>query len=173
VDQDDRLRLDYEQTTGLLRDLAEIRFRLLALVPTIAGLAVGFFGHPRPGSELAAIGLLGFVATLGIFVYELRNSQVQGALLQRAAALERLIDPAGGVYAERPATTLRLAGVIPVSQRLGLALVYGAAFAGWSYLAAWGILQGANVVHPQDIGAAIGAAVGLLVLAETQRAGRA
>src|SRR6476661_5362458 len=75
-DGDDRLRLDYDQTTQLLRMLTDIRFKLIAFVPTIAAASVGLFGKPRPAVELLAIGLLGLTATVGILVYELRNSQI-------------------------------------------------------------------------------------------------
>ena len=66
LDADDRLQLDYDQTQQLLRTLTDIRFKLLAFVPTIAGASVGFFGRARPAAELMAIGLVGLVATLGI-----------------------------------------------------------------------------------------------------------
>ena len=89
VDVDDRLRLDYEQTTQLLRTLIDVRFRLLAFVPTISGIAVAFVGRPRPAAELLAVGLLGLLATLGIFVYELRNTQISGVLIPRATELEK------------------------------------------------------------------------------------
>jgi hypothetical protein len=48
-DGDDRLRLDYDPTTQLLRMLTDIRFKLIAFVPTIAAASVGLFGKPRPG----------------------------------------------------------------------------------------------------------------------------
>ena len=59
LDADDRLQLDYDQTQQLLRTLTDIRFKLLAFVPTIAGASVGFFGTARPAAELMAIGLVG------------------------------------------------------------------------------------------------------------------
>ncbi|MGZ4383713.1 MAG: hypothetical protein ACXVY3_03865, partial [Gaiellaceae bacterium] len=76
MDADERLRLDYEQTTELYRTLLDVRFKLLAIVPTISGVAVGLLDKPRPAIELLAVGLLGLVATLGVFVYELRNTQI-------------------------------------------------------------------------------------------------
>lgn len=75
MDADERLRFDFDQTTQLLRALVDLRFKLLAFVPTVAGTAVAFFGKPRPAAELLAVGLVGLLATLGIFVCELRNSQ--------------------------------------------------------------------------------------------------
>jgi hypothetical protein len=47
LDADDRLQLDYDQTQQLLRTLTDIRFKLLAFVPTIAGASVGLFGRSR------------------------------------------------------------------------------------------------------------------------------
>ncbi len=39
LDADDRLRLDYDQTNQLLRALMDVRFKLLAFVPTVSGAA--------------------------------------------------------------------------------------------------------------------------------------
>src|SRR5688500_3630276 len=89
MDPDDRLQLDYDQTTQLLRTLTDVRFKLLAFVPTISGATVVVFGKPRPAVELLSVGLLGLLATLGIFLYELRNSQLLDSLVHRASVLER------------------------------------------------------------------------------------
>jgi hypothetical protein len=89
LDADDRLRLDYDQTTQYLRTLIDVRFKLLAFVPTVSGIAVAIVGRPRPAAELLGVGVLGLLATLGIFVYELRNTQISGTLIRRAAELER------------------------------------------------------------------------------------
>src|SRR5687768_13707469 len=144
MDADNGLRLDYEQTTQLLRTLVDVRFKLLAFVPTVAAAAVGLVGRPRPAAELLGVGMLGLVATSGILVYELRNTQLHDALVHRAAELERQLGlrsvlgsgGPGGLFAELPGRTVRLLGVFPTSQDRGLALVYSAALAGWTYLAA-------------------------------------
>jgi hypothetical protein len=170
LDAEDRLRFDYEQTTELVRTLTDIRFKLLAFVPTIAGAAVGAFGRPRAAAELMAVGLLGLAATLGILVYELRNSQVRAAALRHAGELEQLLELRSG-RAEPPGGS-RLFGVLPLKHDLGLALVYGAAFAGWTYLVSWGALGGLEVPDAREVGVAVGAAVGLLVFVEVGRVGR-
>src|SRR3954452_22773358 len=79
MDADETLRLDYEQTTQLMRALTGIRFKLLAFVPTIAGASVGRVGRGGSASDLVAVGLLGLAATFGVLLYELRNSQVYHA----------------------------------------------------------------------------------------------
>ena len=85
----DRLRLDYAQTTDLMRQITDVRFKLLALVPTLSGAAVAVLGRPSSVAELLAVGLLGLIATLGVLVYELRNTQLFDYALHRAQALER------------------------------------------------------------------------------------
>ena len=84
----DLLRVDYQQTTDLLRSLTDVRFKLLALVPTLSGAAVAVLGHPSSAAELIAVGLLGLTATLGVLLYELRNSQLSDYALRRAQSLE-------------------------------------------------------------------------------------
>lgn len=180
MDADDRLRLDYEQTTQLLRELVDVRFKLLAFVPTIAGAAVGLFGQPRPAIELLGLGLLGLIATLGVFLYELRNSQLHDSLVHRAQELESQMGlpsalgskTSGGLFGERPGRTMRFLGVLTPTHDRGLALVYGAALGGWSYLVGWGVLSALEIESAQDGGAAIGALAGLVVLAEVERGHR-
>jgi hypothetical protein len=169
MDVDDRLRLDYEHTTDLLRTLTDIRFKLLAFVPTIAGASVGLVGHPRPAADLLGVGLLGLVATIGIVLYELRNSQLYAAGLRHTRELERELGIRTAVGAARPAPTLRLAGLVPVHQVSGLALVYGVALAGWTYLVAWGALKAAGVGAPRTVGGIIAIVVGVLAIGEIAR----
>src|SRR3954470_11243567 len=98
LDADDRLKLDYDQTTQVLRLLTDIRFKLIAFVPTIAAFSVGLFGKPRPAIELLAIGLLGMTATLGILVYELRNSQIYATAARHAGELEQQLGFESGLW---------------------------------------------------------------------------
>jgi hypothetical protein len=175
--QPELVRLDYQQTTDLLRTLSDVRFKLLALVPTLSGTAIAILGHPRSAAELLGVGLLGLTATLGILLYELRNTQLYEYATRRAqhdeAALGlpslRRDGGAGGVFSERPARTLRLFGLAPVDRDRGLVLVYSAALAGWTYLVAWGALRALEVSSARKIGALIGVAIGLLLLAELSR----
>ena len=154
MDADDRLQLDYEQTTQLLRTLTDIRFKLIAFVPTFAGASVGFFARPRPAVELLAIGVLGLVATLGIFLYELRNSQLYATAARRAKDLER---------------QLELSGSGLDTHDRGLSLVYGAALAGWSYIVSWGLLRAIGLDSARGIGLAVGGLVGALIVVEAKR----
>jgi len=173
----DQLRLDYQQTTDLLRTLTDVRFKLLALVPTLSGATVAVIGHPGSAVELLAVGLLGLTATLGVLLYELRNSQLYDYALARAQQLETALGfrsirdgtAAGGPFSDRPERNQRLLGLATVDRDRGFALVYSAAFAGWSYLVAWGVLHALDASRARPIGAAIGAIAGLILLAELVR----
>jgi hypothetical protein len=174
----ERLELDYAQTTELVRSLSDARFKLVALVPTLSGAAVGLLGHAETAVELLAVGLLGLVATLGVLLYDLRSGELQDYATRRAQTLESAhgfsaVDGhgAGGLFSERPGRTLRLFGLL-VDRERGFALVYAAALAGWAYLVAWGALRALHVADAQTVGAAIGAGVGLGLLAALVRVHR-
>jgi hypothetical protein len=168
--------LDYSQTTGLLRDLADTRFKLVALVPTISGAAVALLSRHPSAAQLLAVGSLGLTATVGVVVYDLRNTQVYEYALQRAATLERALEilspldlgRTGGLFSERPARELRLFG-LTVSHERGLGLVYAAAIGGWTYLLAWGGLHLLGVQHSQRAGGVIALLAAAVVLIEFLR----
>jgi hypothetical protein len=168
----DLLRLDYDHTLDQLRTLTDVRFKLLALVPTVSGAAIGLLGRPRSAAELLGVGLLGLCATLGVLLYELRNTQLYDYATRRAKAVERELQlvPAfggqgtGGLYSERPDRSLHILGV-ELGHDRGLALVYGAALGGWSYLVSWGALRALDVSRPRAVGGVVGICVGLLVVA--------
>src|SRR5947209_5797281 len=180
--EDERLRLDYDQTTELVRTLMDVRFKLLGFVPTIAGAAVALVGAGRPtGAELLGVGLLGLVATFGVLLYDLRNTQVYNAALRHARGLERLLalgadgehTAPAHLLAQDPPPGARLFGLAAFGPQRAVALVYGAALAGWSYLVAWGALRAAGAGNARTIGGLIGVVGGLIVLVEVDRLTRA
>ena len=178
AEQADRLRLDYQQTTGLLGAINDVRFKLLALVPTLSGAAVAVLGRPSSTAVLLGVGLIGLIATIGVLLYELRNTQLYHYGLRRAQKLERELGlmsldedgGTGGLFTDRPTSALRLFGVLPVDRDAGLTLVYGAAIAGWTYLCAWGALHALGLDHARQFGGTIGVGVGLLLVVELTRA---
>ena len=62
----------------------------------------------------------------------------------------------GGLFTERPGRDIRVFGLALAGHERGLAIVYGAALAGWSYLVSWGALRALDVGSPQKIGGIIG-----------------
>jgi hypothetical protein len=169
----DRQQLEYEQVARSLGALDETRFRLLAFVPTIAGAAVGLISGRPPAVELLGIGLLGLAATVGILLYELRNSQIASELSVHAGHLERALQFDSPVLAQQLGAGTDLFGLIGLSRARGLALVYAAALAGWSYLAAWGLLHAVELANARTLGLIVGGGIGLVVFFEVERIERA
>jgi hypothetical protein len=94
---------------------------------------------------------VGFLATFGVTLYELRNTQLYDAVLQRLRTLEgRLGFQAtripkedgglGGPHLERPRRSLSFFFLDVIHDR-GLGLVYGAALGGWAYVVADSVLR--------------------------------
>ena len=167
MDEDTRLRLEYDNASELLRGLTETRFRLLALVPTVAGAVVALVNGKQSAVELLAIGLLGLCASFGVLLYELRNGEIQSAVAQRVADVEHLLLPHGPLVV---VPRSRLFGFVPVSRTGALALVYGAALGGWGYLVGWGALRAAGATtSARSGGLAIGVAFGRLMAFEIVR----
>jgi len=155
---DDLLRVEYAQTTELLRTLTDVRFKLLTFVPTIAGTAVGLLGrHTRP-TELLAVGTLGLAASFGIVLYEQHNTLVYEYALSRAEELERKLGL--GLYRSRP----------HYAHDRPLAVVYAVVLGAWSYLGAWGALAAGAVGHAQVFGGIIAAVIAAAAGVELDRA---
>ncbi len=180
MDTDERLRLDYDQTSELIRALMDVRFKLLAVVPTVAVAAVGLLGSARSAAELLAVGVLGLLATVGLLLYDLRNTEILDAMLRHEQALERLLGldvardkngPDGALSQFAPGRG-RLFGLVTVGQERALGLVYGSALGGWSYLVAWGALRALDFSGAREVGGVIGALTAVAVTSEVERIGR-
>jgi hypothetical protein len=92
----DRLALDYQTTNEQINLLTDIRFRLLAWVTPVIALAVplviGAASSVAPAPlSTAGLGAMGFLLTLGIVLYDRRNSMLYDAHVHRAALIERAL----------------------------------------------------------------------------------
>jgi hypothetical protein len=148
------LDLDYKSTLEMIKMLTDLRFKLLAFVPTVSAFAVSFLGTSADNSVALGIGVLGFAVTLGIVLYDLRNSQIYNLSMHRAKWLEYLLDMPrlttldwqrpgqehyhGGLITERPFRLPRLFRMRSLTAKhdRALALIYGASLGGWAYLIA-------------------------------------
>lgn len=139
---------EYVQINENIRFLADVRFKLLTIVATVGGAAVFVLSRidAAPTAMAADLVLLvavfGFLATLGITLYDQRNSQLYNALIHRAKHLERKLGvagtpgalmqlAAGGQFRERPKQRRRF--LFPAGHDLALALVYGPLLGAWLF----------------------------------------
>ncbi len=117
-----------------------------------------------------SLGTVGLVATLGILVYELRNTQLYDAAVARAGVLEGALGlEGGGLFGARPREGFRLFGAFEISHDRGLGLVYAAALGAWTYLLVWGFAAAVHLVHPKAWGGGAAIVVALVVLADVTR----
>jgi hypothetical protein len=143
--ESDSVWADYRETLASFRQLADIRFKLLALLPPISGVAIGLISfdltafREAPGPRLI-VGLLGLVVTLGLTFYDVRNSQLYAGLASRARALESRLNLQEGQFSSRPKRTLKFLGWITIWHDRGLALVYGSVLGGWMFPVVCGLL---------------------------------
>lgn len=165
-DRNPYLELEYGEVNNNFRFLAEVRFKLLALVPALGGAAVFVLAHAglqageAPASSnpellvVLLVSLFGFLATLGITLYDQRNSELYNALIHRAKWLERefgcQVAPgglktvvSGGQFNERPAKGRHL--VFQAGHDLALALIYGPLLGGWLFPIAYSALRLAGI----------------------------
>jgi len=160
---DEKLALDYKATRQYFYHLAETRFKLLAFVPTITGAAVTLLAANHDAPLMLGVGIFGWLVTLGIIFYDQRNTQIYDTMVLRAKSLEILVGfdnltshlcperaswQQGGAFLDRPPRSLRLVGTgcessksvledcgwIPMWHDGGLALIYSAAMAAWTWL---------------------------------------
>ena len=83
---------DYKVTVDIIKTFTDIRFRCLVFVTSLTAIANALLPSTVDRATRIPFGLAGLVATLGITVYELRNSQLYEAAVHRAKALESLLN---------------------------------------------------------------------------------
>jgi hypothetical protein len=136
----DTLKLEYKEFHSYWRTLTDIRFKLLAFVPTVAGLGVTFSTKTTEPLEAFAVGLLGFIATLGITFYDQRNSELYNAAINIAALLEEKMKFEGGTFLSRPDPGRKFFGILMWHDR-ALAMVYASALGAWLFIIISSILK--------------------------------
>jgi len=102
------VQIDYQWTNDQIKLLTDIRFRLIAIASPLVGTAVTLLSAQTLGTPsaaptqpaaaavlTAAVALFGFMVTLGVVLYDLRNSQLYNALVHRAKILEGVLGCVG------------------------------------------------------------------------------
>ena len=95
--------------------------------------------------------MFGSLVTLGVMIYELRNSQFYDIAVGRAKKLEWLLKmPLGGLFNGRPKPedSPKMLGYFKVWHDRGLALIYGTTLAGWCYLSIYSLIQITQYINP-------------------------
>jgi len=183
---DPKIQMEYDQVNENFRMLADIRFKLLALVPPLGGVAIFALSKmagpedlkPSQYALVLLVSVLGFLATLGITFYDQRNSELYNALGGRANHLEYRagldlnpnLEPSkkksAGQFLERPKPERRLMG-IPIflmKHDRGLALIYGSVLGAWFFPIVYAGLGWAKAPDRSRAWVAIGVASAMVII---------
>ena len=129
----DELIALYEQICSSWHVLIDIRFKLLGFVPAVSVLLIAnLLSADGPAKGLSSnmkifIGLLGFTATLGLFIYDKRNSELHDDLISRGRKIEELWGVHTGQFRGR-----KKSGNSLIQHDRATALIYGSALIGWA-----------------------------------------
>ncbi|MCI0628622.1 MAG: hypothetical protein L0387_44395 [Acidobacteria bacterium] len=87
----DNVRQAYSEVCSSYHAIADFRAKLLGLLPLASGAGIFLLLESKDTDymHLAAVGLFGFLTTLGLFFYELRGIQHCNALIASGKELER------------------------------------------------------------------------------------
>ena len=99
------LAMLYNQVCSSWKTLVDVRFKLLGLVPAVSlGLLTTVLSNKSdalPASGKMLISLLGAVASLGIFIYDRRNSELHDDLISRGRKIEEELGIDTGIFRGR------------------------------------------------------------------------
>jgi hypothetical protein len=142
MDVDDRRKLDYEQSVAIYQQFADTRFKLLAFVPALSGAAIALLARASVQRwEKAGVAVLGFFLTLGVIIYDQRNTQFYNGSISRAQYLEKQLelekfggDEHAGLFGSRKDHVTRYFLGLPIGHGLGLAFVYSPLLGAWTFI---------------------------------------
>jgi hypothetical protein len=133
----DIVRFDYDQALQTIRQLADVRFKLLALVPFISGATIAFLSidpEKAPPHVIFAGSVAGLLITTGVLIYNQRNTQLLNVTRTRCMVLEELMKlPVKGQFHSQQ-KKFHFLRIIPLWADMGLAIIYGTVLAAWLFL---------------------------------------
>jgi hypothetical protein len=121
----------YDQTCQTWRGLIDVRFKLLAFVPaaSVLGMAAIFANEGTPQGltpiQRQIVAAVGAIVTMGLLLYDIRNSQLHDDLISRGRKIEDELGVDTGIFRGR----LKSSGMIKHGAATGL--IYGASVFAW------------------------------------------
>ncbi len=143
--QDNNLKVAYEQVCNSYRAIDDFRAKLLGLLPLVSGAGIFLLLNDvltdQEKSKIAVeflllISIFGFVVTLGLFFYEIHGIKKCGHLINVGQEIERKLR-IEGLFLNRPRD---VAGFI--NEPFAASIIYPAVLAAWLFVALYGIVPG-------------------------------
>lgn len=122
----------YKEICSSWRLLTDVRFKLLGLIPIISVvILLTLLGRtPEEASPAAriAIALFGLIVTIGLYIYDQRNSELYDDLISRGRKIEEELGVDTGQFRGRRKPSRPL-----INHSNATRLIYGASLAGWLF----------------------------------------
>ncbi len=100
--ESENLRTEYQEVCQNHRAITDFRAKLLTLLPLASGTGIFLLltkqTEPLDPTHLRAIGLFGFLVTLGLFFHELRGIGHCGELIELGRELEEKMELKNGQF---------------------------------------------------------------------------
>jgi hypothetical protein len=121
----------YAEVGANYRAIDDLRLRLLGLLPLATGTGIFFLldSTTTPPMVLVVSGILGVLATVSFFLYELHGVEKCAHFIHRGQQLEKSMGVRGS-FTRRPHDIFRV-----VSEHLPSQFIYPASLAGWVFVA--------------------------------------
>jgi hypothetical protein len=130
ADQREALKVLYGEVCTTWRTLLDVRFKLLGLVPFVTvAVLVALLPSSREGLTGRAAWLVctvGLLVTVGLLIYEKRNSELYNELISRGRRIEAELGIKIGIFRGRPESKIPY-----INHTTAIALIYVAALFGW------------------------------------------
>jgi hypothetical protein len=136
MENQDSLKLQYSELNTIIRNLVDIRFKLLGFVPSVSLLAWAEIYKNIPPNSCAnivlgvVVALLGLIVCLGIRVYDLRNTEVYSHFAKKLIDIEFILKTGILVYDSLPHNKV-------INHEKALKIIYWCVFIGWGLLILW------------------------------------
>jgi hypothetical protein len=159
------LKMLYGEVCNTWRQLTDVRFRLLALVPAvsifvIASLLVTDITKqvtPAAATSAAAtenitakqlnpvillgFAIAGFLVSTALYTYEKRNTELYNDLISRGRKIETELGVDTGLFRGRLESSRKLAWFLPVKHDVAINVVYGTTIIAWFLVGVVAVLR--------------------------------
>ena len=136
-DENENLRTAYRELCTSYRAIDDFRAKLLGFLPFATGTGIFLLlekfkdiDHLKNGATLllTAIGIFGFLITLGLFLYEIYGIKKCCALIQAGIRMEESMGITNGQFTSRPQNVARV-----INEPFAAGVIYPAVLAAWVF----------------------------------------
>jgi hypothetical protein len=147
-DENENLRTAYKELSTSYRAIDDFRAKLLGFLPLATGTGIFLLLEKVKDIKeathlLTAIGIFGFLITLGLFLYEIYGIKKCCALIQAGRQMERSMQITDGQFIRRPQNV-----AVVINEPFAAGVIYPAVLAAWAFFALYFAAPTANPIIP-------------------------